>query len=138
LSKTASAPGESGSATKQDGNRRNKGTVGIVNQRYIIALKGNWQQLEVSSNHERIKEAVPFSWKPKEWYTIKARVDIQPDGSGVVRGKAWKRGEPEPDGWLIEVNHRDAHESGSPGVFGFSPQSQVRVYVDNVLVKPSS
>ncbi|MBN1443315.1 MAG: PQQ-binding-like beta-propeller repeat protein [Planctomycetes bacterium] len=117
-----------------DGNRRNKGTVGVINQRYIIALVGNWQQLEVSSNHERIKEAVPFAWSPREWYTIKARVDVSGDGSGVVRGKAWKRADAEPDGWLIEVHHRDAHRSGAPGIFGFSPQSQARVYADNIRV----
>ena len=35
-----------------DGNRRIKSDVGLVNQRYLIVLKGNANQLEVSSNQE--------------------------------------------------------------------------------------
>jgi hypothetical protein len=35
------------------------------------------------------------------------------------------------------VPHRRAHASGSPGVFGFSPGSIFRVYVDNVVVTPN-
>jgi hypothetical protein len=64
---------------------------------------------------------------------LKARVDVAPDGRGVVRGKAWKRGDPEPEAWTIEVPHATAHQNGSPGVFAFSPQEQ-RVYLDNLLV----
>ena len=68
-----------------EGNRRSMSTVGVVNQRYVIALKGNWQQLEVTSNYDRIKVGVPFSWQPGKWYRIKTRVDVADDGSGVVR-----------------------------------------------------
>ena len=67
------------------------------------------------------------------WYRLKTRVDVAEDGSGVVRGKAWKRGEPEPDAWTSEVPHKKAHQSGSPGLFGFAPQ-EMKVYIDNVSV----
>jgi hypothetical protein len=107
--------------------------VGLINQRYLIVLKGNSQEIEVNSNQERLKVAAPFRWSPNVWYTLKARVDLAPDGTGVVRGKAWKRGDPEPDAWTIEVPHRTAHRAGSPGLFGFSPQ-EMRVFIDNVLV----
>lgn len=117
-----------------DGSRRTLSSVGLIAQRYIVALEGNAQELEVSSNKERLKVAVPFKWSAKTWYRLKARVDVAPDGSGVVRARAWKRGEPEPTAWTIEVPHKAAHASGSPGVFGFSPQSQFRVYIDNVSV----
>jgi outer membrane protein assembly factor BamB len=117
-----------------DGNRRNISTVGIINQRYLISLLGNAQQLEVSSNQERMKVAVPFAWAPKVWYRLKARVDLAADGSGVVRAKAWKRGETEPEAWTIEAPHQRAHANGAPGIFGFAPQSQFRVYVDNISV----
>lgn len=116
-----------------DGNKRKMSEVGVVNQRYLIILKGNSQELEVNSNLERIRVAVPFAWKPKEWYRLKARVDTAADGSGVVRAKAWKRGEPEPEKWTIEVPHAKAHQSGAPGVFGFSP-TDMRVYIDNLSV----
>ena len=55
------------------------------------------------------------------------------DGSGVVRGKAWKKGDSKPEAWTIEVPHKHAHVSGSPGLFGFAPQEQ-RVSVDNITV----
>jgi len=117
-----------------DGNRRTKSTVGVINQRYIIALVGNSQELEISSNQDRIKVAVPFRWNQKQWYTIKSRVDLNADGSGVVRAKAWPKGDPEPEAWTLEVPHKAAHREGAPGLFGFSPQSLFPVYVDNIQV----
>ena len=59
---------------------------------------------------------------------------MKPDNSGLVRAKAWKRGEPEPTAWNIEVPHKHAHTQGSPGLYGFAPQSLFRVYIDNVSV----
>ena len=116
-----------------DGNRRKMSEVGVINQRYAIVLKGNDQKLEVSSNFERLRQAVDFKWQPNAWYHLKSRVDIAADGAGVVRAKAWKRDEPEPAAWTIEVKHKTAHQEGSPGLFGFSPQDQ-RVYIDNIKV----
>ena len=118
-----------------DGNRRKMSEVGIINQRYLIVLKGNEQKLEVNSNQERLRVAKDFQWSPNVWYRLKARVDANPDGSAVVRAKAWKRDDPEPEQWTLEVPHRTAHQNGSPGLFGFSPQD-MRVYVDNVEVMP--
>ncbi|HEX3132539.1 MAG TPA: PQQ-binding-like beta-propeller repeat protein, partial [Planctomycetota bacterium] len=100
---------------QSDGNKRKMSEVGIINQRYAVVLKGNAQELEVNSNFERIRVAVPFPWKPKEWYHLKARVDVAADGSGTVRAKAWKKGDPEPEKWTIEVPHTHAHLNGSPG-----------------------
>jgi outer membrane protein assembly factor BamB len=119
-----------------DGNRRKMSEVGLVAQRYYIVLKGNEQKLEVNSNLERLREGVDFKWSPNTWYQLKARVDAQPDGSAIVRAKAWPRGEPEPEKWTIEVPHKTGHRAGSPGLFGFSPQD-MRVYIDNVVVTPN-
>ncbi len=116
-----------------DGNKRKMSEVGLINQRYFIILKGNAQELEVNSNLERLKVSVPFKWSPNEWYRLKTRVDVAENGSGVVRAKAWKRGEAEPGEWTIKVEHKTAHQEGSPGLFGFSPQ-EMRVYIDNVSV----
>ncbi len=120
-----------------DGSRRTMSSVGVINQRYFVILQGNSQELEVSSNAERIRVAVPFKWSPKVWYRLKTRVDVAADGSGVVRAKAWKKDESEPDKWTLEVPHRVAHTNGSPGLFGFSPQSLFKVYVDNISVTPN-
>ena len=121
-----------------DGNRRMKSNVGLINRRYVIELIGNWQSLEVSSNHDRVKVSVPFKWSTKTWYRLKSRVDLNADGSGVVRAKAWKKGDPEPSAWTIEVPHKNAHPKGAPGLRGFSPQSRYSVYVDNVSVYPNN
>jgi hypothetical protein len=118
-----------------DGNKRKMSEVGVINQHYLIVLKGNEQKLEVNSNQERLRAAEDFKWSPNVWYRLKARVDPNPDGSAVVRAKAWKRGEPEPEAWTIAVPHKTAHQAGSPGLFGFSPQD-MPVYIDNVEVTP--
>ncbi len=117
-----------------DGDRRMKSNVGVICQRYIIALIGNKRTLEVSSNYNRIVESVPYSWKEDEWHTVKAHVEVKPDGSGLVQAKAWPQGTAEPDEWMIEVPHKNANQEGVPGIFGFSPQSRYSVYVDNVMV----
>jgi outer membrane protein assembly factor BamB len=116
-----------------DGNKRKMSTVGVINQRYRISLKGNEQVLETTSNEELMHVAVPFHWTPNVWYELKARVDVAPDGSGVIRGKAWKKGDPEPEAWTSEVPVAHVNENGCPGLFGFSPQN-MRVYIDNIAV----
>jgi outer membrane protein assembly factor BamB len=118
-----------------DGNKRKMSEVGVIDQHYLIVLKGNEQKLEVNSNQERLRAAVDFKWSPNVWYSLKAQVDPNPDGSAVVRAKAWKRGDPEPAAWTISVPHQTAHQAGSPGLFGFSPQD-MPVYIDNVVVAP--
>ncbi len=120
-----------------DGNRRTMSAAGVVNQRYLILLKGNHQELEVSTNMWVFKRNVKFRWKANKWYRLKARVDVAEDGSGFVRAKAWPRDEDEPAEWTIEVPHPRMHTHGSPGVYGFSPQSRFRVYIDNISVTPN-
>lgn len=117
-----------------DGNRRIMSTAGLVNQRYCVVLDGNRQLIEVNSNHSILKVSKPFSWKPKIWYHLKMRVDILPDDSAIVRAKAWPKSQAEPTAWTIEVPHKNGNKQGSPGFFGFSPQSQFSVYLDNVQV----
>jgi hypothetical protein len=119
-----------------DGNRRKMSEVGVINQRYFIVLKGNEQKMEINSNLERLRVAKDFKWEANAWYRLKARVDIADDGSGIVRAKAWKKGTPEPQNWTLEVPHKTAHQNGSPGLFGFSPQD-MRVFIDNVTVTPN-
>ncbi len=118
-----------------DGTRRVMSTAGLVNQRYLIAMTGNSRILEVTSNHERLKESVPFEAKPNTWYRLKTRVDRDANGEGgFVRGKLWERGQPEPAKWTIEVRQEKLHAHGAPGVFAFSPQSLKRVFIDNLAL----
>ena len=120
-----------------DGNRRSMCSVGLVNQRYLIVLKGNHQELEVSSNMEHLKVSAPFKWKVGVWYRLATRVDLEPDGTAVVRAKAWARDEAEPADWTIEVRDPHGHRNGAFGLYAFTPQSRFTAYVDNITVTPN-
>lgn len=120
-----------------DGNRRMRSNVGVIHQRYFIYLVGNAQLIEVSSNHERLKEATSFRWDPGTWYRFKTQVEVDDAGVAHIRAKAWERGSEEPEAWTLEVAHPDGHPKGAPGLVGFSPQSRYSVYVDNVSVTES-
>lgn len=115
-----------------DGNRRIMSTVGFINQRYLITLAGNNQILEVSSNHDRLKQSVPFPIKPNTWYRLKTHVKAHADGTGTVFAKAWPRDEDEPAAWNLEAPVKHVHPEGAPAVYAFSPQSLRRVYIDNI------
>jgi outer membrane protein assembly factor BamB len=117
-----------------DGNARSKADIGLINQRYLICLRGNAGKLEVSSNLERLAEAATFKVSANTWYTLKTRVDVNADGSGVVKGKVWPKAEPEPEAWTIEAKVAKAHTQGSPGIFGFTPMNQKRVFLDNLSI----
>jgi outer membrane protein assembly factor BamB len=117
-----------------DGDRRTKSNIGLINQRYIFALIGNSQKLEVISNYDRFRHSVPFSFKTNIWYKLKTRVDILKDGTGMIRAKAWIKSSNEPDAWTIEVPHAVPHLHGAPGVYAMSPQSKKKVYFDNLSI----
>lgn len=119
-----------------DGNRRIKSVVGLVNGRYAIYLVGNSNLLEITSNHDRFKHSVPFTISANTWYRLKTKV-VPGDGSSTpsrILARAWQRDDPEPDGWTIELEHSAGHTQGAPGIFGFSPQAQKAVYVDNIRI----
>ena len=113
-----------------------KSDVGVINQRYLIALKGNDGTVEITSNFERLHVTTPFPVKPNQWYTLKTIVDLDKEGTATIRAKAWEKGSPEPDAWTLEAKQTHGHAKGSPGVFGFSPNVQKRVYIDNITVTP--
>ena len=56
---------------------------------------------------------------------------------GTVYAKAWEKGTPEPEAWTLEEKVSPVHTQGCPGLFGFTPQNQKRVYIDNILVTPN-
>lgn len=120
-----------------DGNARSKSDIGLINQRYLICLRSNANKLEISSNLERLKVEGNFKVSANTWYTLKTRVDVKEDGSGVVRGKVWPKDQPEPEAWTVEAPVARAHKNGSPGIFGFTPLNQRRVYLDNLSITPN-
>src|SRR5208282_1625929 len=64
-----------------DGNKRKMSEVGVINQRYLIVLKGNEKAIEITSNQELLKTSAPFQWDANVWYHLKARVDVMAGGA---------------------------------------------------------
>lgn len=100
--------------------RRQRGDIGLINQRYGLVLFGNAQKLELHpwQAADEMTVRVPFEWAANTWYRMKLRVDNQKDGTALVRGKVWPAGQPEPAAWTIQKVDRIPHLKGSPGVYG--------------------
>ena len=113
--------------------RRQRGDVGLINQRYGLVLFGNGQKLELHpwQAADEMTVRVPFKWDADAWYRMKLRVDNQPNGQALVRGKVWKVGDPEPAAWTIEKTDTIPHRAGSPGIYG---DGIADVYFDNLRV----
>ena len=113
--------------------RRQRGDVGLINQRYILMLFGNGQKLELQpwQAADEMTVRVPFEWAVDTWYRMKLRVEQRPDGTALVQGKVWKTGEAEPAAWTIEKVDRIAHRNGSPGLYGDGISN---VFFDNFKV----
>ncbi|MFN9912696.1 MAG: serine/threonine protein kinase, partial [Pirellulaceae bacterium] len=108
---------------------------GLIAQRYTLDLQGS-QRLQIRSWTPRLElrfaKTIDFAWEAKTWYTMKFQSQ-NVDGGVTLRGKVWKRGEAEPEGWQIEATDTTPNIQGSPGLFGNSTDAQF--YVDNVSVK---
>jgi outer membrane protein assembly factor BamB len=115
--------------------RRQRGDIGLINQRYALVLFGNGQKLELHpwQAADEMTVRVPFKWDANKWYRMKLRVENRPDGTALVRGKVWPTGEPEPAAWTIEKTDKIAHLEGSPGLYGDGISD---LYFDNVSVYP--
>jgi hypothetical protein len=83
-----------------------------------------------TSEPQRFSETVPYKWEPNVWYHMKFLVEPA-GGKAVLRGKVWKKGEPEPAAWTIEAEDAPAHVNGSPGIYGYSTAD---IFYDNVKV----
>lgn len=110
--------------------------IGLINGGYTFDLQGAYQRLEIRSwGERRLTTMVDFPWDVDTWYTLKVRVDtkLRPDGNrtAIVRGKAWKRGEAEPEAWTITHEDPIGIPSGAPGLYTFAP---VDSHFDNVFV----
>lgn len=118
--------------------RDNKqGDAGVTGQRYRLDLMGATQTLKIGSwiAHEIKYKTVPFEWTPNTWYTLKLSTSFEKRDGGnvaVLKGKAWKRGEDEPEEWTVTWEDTPANEIGSPGLFGNAKDAEV--FFDNVKV----
>ena len=113
--------------------RRQRGDVGIINERYVLVLFGNGQKLELHpwQAADEMTVRVPFKWDADKWYRMKLRVDRDADGATRARGKVWPVGDAEPTAWTIEKVDRIGHQMGSPGIYADGISD---IYFDNVKV----
>ena len=103
------------------GRRKTRPDMGLINSRYVLKFLGRERVLRIVSWSPipRLRKDVPFDWKTDVWYQAKLRVEVR-DGQGLIRAKAWPRGEAEPEQWQIEVVDPCPNTEGSPGLYGYS------------------
>ncbi len=113
--------------------RRQRGDIGLINQRYMLVLFGNGQKLELHpwQAADEMTVRVPFEWTPNTWYRMKLSVQPQSGGTTIVRGKVWPTGQPEPAAWTIEKTDRIGHAMGAPGLYADGISD---LHFDNVRV----
>ena len=113
--------------------RRQRGDVGLINERYGLVLFGNGQKLELHpwQAADEMTVRVPFKWDADKWYRMKLRVDHQKDGTARIRGKVWAADGAEPEAWTIEKVDKIPHVAGSPGIYADGISD---VFFDNVKV----
>jgi hypothetical protein len=111
--------------------------VGLVSHRYTLDLQGNKQRMMVrtwTSEPDRFSEDAPFRFDPNVWYRLRFRVEpSEENGPTRVMAKAWKRDEPEPDSWTIDVVDPIGNSHGSAGIYGFALAD---IYYDDWKVLP--
>jgi len=107
--------------------------IGVIAQGYEFILFGNDEKAKVLSwiTQQRIAKEVPFTLEPEVWYHIKLKVSNK-EKTAVAQAKVWKKGEPEPEQWMLEVEDSVPNTSGSPGLFGNAKTGEI--YLDNIKV----
>jgi hypothetical protein len=111
--------------------------VGLISHRYTLDLLGNKQRMMVrtwTSELDRFSEQVSFRIDPNVWYRLRFRVEpSEENGPTHIMAKAWKRDEPEPDGWTIDVVDPIGSAHGSAGIYGYALAD---IYYDDWKVLP--
>jgi outer membrane protein assembly factor BamB len=116
--------------------------MGIINQRYLLQMSGNKQELRILAWDAlpRLDKTIPFQWKSNEWYRLKLVVD-RTGKNVVIRGKVWPKSQSEPSAWTLEIEDPRPEPSGSPALYGYATgilgnKTGAEVYYDNVSLTP--
>jgi hypothetical protein len=127
------------------GNNRNMPDVGVLANKYQLSLTGNYQKLQIVSWSGALPKPgqlgaalftdMPYTWEPEKWYHLKFSVQHTPKGADL-KGKAWAKGEKEPEKWMLELVDDQPNTDGSPGLFGESLVTPIKseIYYDNITV----
>ncbi len=113
-------------------NKRRLPDMGLIANRYTLDMQGRHQRLQIRSwaSDLRMAKTIDFSWETDVWYTMKMMVETT-ESKAIIRGKVWRRGEPEPEAWTITAEDPLPNHTGSPGIYGYSPAN---IYYDNLKV----
>ena len=113
-------------------NKRRVPDMGLIANRYTLDMQGKHQRLQIRSwaSDLRMAKTIDFDWEIGVWYTMKMMVEITED-KALIRGKVWRRGEPEPVEWTITAEDPLPNREGSPGIYGYSA---TEIYYDNLKV----
>lgn len=113
--------------------KRFRPDMGLHSHGYKFDMRGMSRRVKLYSwlSEERMSKEMSFDWEPDSWYTMKMQVDYA-DGKAIVKGKVWKRGEEEPAEWTITAEDPHPITKGSPGIYGYSTNSDI--YYDNIEV----
>ncbi len=130
--------------------RGGMGDFGLINSRYTLVLDGKTdptskkRQLRLVSweARPRITKVMDFDWQPNVWYTAKLTIEHS-EKTAVVRAKVWKRGEPEPKEWTVELEDPSPNRSGAAGLYGYVTNSTAvatgaHCYYDNITITPDA
>jgi outer membrane protein assembly factor BamB len=137
---------DKGAADKDDKGEKKEyiPDMGIVANRYTLMLAGGIQKLRIMSWSAlpRVDETIEYPWQPGVWYRMKLTVALE-GKNAVVRGKVWKRGDPEPAEWTVETTDPRPNTEGCPALYGYVTGIEEaggvgpEVYFDNVRVTPN-
>jgi outer membrane protein assembly factor BamB len=111
--------------------------AGLSNSRYTMTFLGEGQRVVIdswSSHDYRHHAIVPMPLEAGKWYSVKFSV-VPGEDKAVARGKVWPRGEPEPEGWTLEMTDTVPNTEGSPGLFGNTGNAEF--FIDNISVTPN-
>ena len=115
--------------------RRQRGDVGVINQRYALVLFGNGQKLELHpwQAADEMTVRVPFKWEPNTWYRMKLRVDDRPDGTAQLSRQGLAHGTTRACGVDDRKIDRIAHRGVARDLRGWNLSI---AHFDNVAVYP--
>ena len=116
--------------------RRRMGDAGIIVQRYMLYVLANTQRLVLNPWQPETDRAVivPLPWEPDVWYRMKLRVENLANGAVRVRGKVWRRDDPEPAEWNIDHTDTAGNRQGSPGIYA---DAYSEIFFDNLKITPN-
>jgi hypothetical protein len=119
--------------------------MGIVANRYTLALDGNKQQLKIvsweSTPRPRVEKVMDWKWQANTWYRMKFTVEVQKE-KAIVHGKVWPRDKDEPKDWTIEYVDELPNREGAPALYGYATgildkTPGAEIFYNNVSVTPN-